>query len=317
MMPDALDPNRLYLFTFGPGLGESIVLRVPPGHWIVVDSCRIADRAAARHVFSRYEGELSCAVLTHRHRDHYRKFSQVLAEGEWSIIGCTDLELDDNWSATSEHQLANELEQIVAEIRAHWKRRPNCIWWTWRNTVCEVGRSQLTALHPDAEFGRGNPGVDENHLSTAILLEWEGAKVLLGADVENPHWETICERFPVLARHTAMKIAHHASENGVYDPLLIADRGRFWIATPYNLKDGLPRFGDNDGPRRLLQHQPEFYLTGLPTAHDRQMDAPCEATFRELQEGTRPRAVPFTLPGGLTGAMAPSRSDVVATSLRP
>ena len=121
---------------------------------------------------------------------------------------------------------------------------------------------------------------------------------------------TMGERFPALAQHVAMKIAHHASENGVYDPLLAADGGRFWVATPYNLKDGLPQFGERDGPRRVLQGQPEFYLTGLPRAHYRQMDAPCEATFRELQEGMRPRAVPFTLPGGSTGAMAPSRSDV-------
>src|SRR5260370_29276874 len=130
MMPVSLDPHRLYLFVFGPGFGESIVLRVPPNDWIVVDSCRIADRAAAQHVLSHYKGELSCVVLTHPHRDHYRMFSQVLAEGDWSVIGCSDLELDDDWSTTSENQLANELEQIVAEIRAHWKRRPECQWWT-------------------------------------------------------------------------------------------------------------------------------------------------------------------------------------------
>jgi len=310
MMPDKLDPDRLYLFVFGPGLGESIILRVPPSDWIVVDSCRIADRAAARHILSRYGGELSCVVLTHPHRDHYRKFSQVLAEGDWSVIGCNDLELDDDWSTTSENQLANELEQIHAEIKRHWKRRPDCRWWTWQDTFRHIGQAKLTALHPAESFARENPEAEKNHLSTAILLEWRGLKVLLGADVENPHWETICERFPALAQHVAMKIAHHASENGVYDPLLAADGGRFWVATPYNLKDGLPQFGERDGPRRLLQGQPEFYLTGLPRAHDRQMDAPCEATFRELQEGTRPRAVPFTLPGGLTGAMAPSRSDV-------
>lgn len=310
MMPDALDPDRLYLFTFGPGLGESIVVRVPPRHWIVVDSCRIADRAAARHVLSRYDGELSCIVLTHRHCDHYRKFSQVLGEGDWSIIGCTDLTLDDNWSATPERHLANELEQVVAEIRSHWKRRPTCVWWTWRTTVREVGGAKLTALHPEESFARQTPGADENHLSTAILVEWEGAKILLGADVENPHWQAICGRFLGLERHAAMKVPHHASENGIHGPLLVADGRRFWVATPYSLKVGLPRFGESDGPSRLLEHQPEFFLTGLPVAHDRQMEAPCEASLGELRAGTRPRAIPLSLPGGLTGVVEPSRSDL-------
>lgn len=310
MMPDALDRDRLYLFTFGPGLGESIVLRVPPGHWIVVDSCRIADRAAARHVLSRYGGELSCVVLTHRHKDHYRKFSQVLAAGDWSVIGCNDLELDDDWSATSENQLANELEQIIAEIQSSWKRRPECQWWTWRDTVREVGHARLTALHPAEEFARENPGAEKNHLSTAILLEWERVKVVLGADVENPYWQTIYGRFAGLAEHAAMKIAHHASANGVYDPLLVANRGCFWVATPYNLKGGLPQFGENDGPCRLLRHQPEFYLTGLPVAHDCQVDAPCKVTLHELQTGSRPRAIPLVLPGGLTAVAEASRSDL-------
>jgi hypothetical protein len=105
-------------------------------------------------------------------------------------------------------------------------------------------------------------------------------------------------------------VAHHAFKNGVYDPLLVADGGRLWVATPYSLKEGLPRYGDDDGPARLLQHQPEFYLTGLPVAHDRQMDDPCDATLDELRSGTRPRVAHLLLPGGLTAAIEPARSDV-------
>ena len=264
MMPDVLDPDRLYLFAFGPGLGESVVLRVPQRHWIVVDSCRIADRAAALHVLSRYEGDLSCVVLTHRHKDHYRKFSQVLATGDWPIIGCTDLELDDNWASTSENHLANELEQIIAEIRRQWKRRPGSTWWTWRNTVREVGAAKLTALHPEESFARENPGANKNHLSTAIFLEWMGVKVLLGADVENPHWKTISRNYPVLMKHTAMKVAHHASQNGVYEPLLVENPGRFWVATPWCMNGGLPRFENGHGPEQLLRHEPEFYVIRFP-----------------------------------------------------
>jgi len=63
MMPRNLEADRLYLFVFGPGFGESILIRVPPNLWIVIDSCYIADKAAALQVLPRYGGECSCLVL--------------------------------------------------------------------------------------------------------------------------------------------------------------------------------------------------------------------------------------------------------------
>jgi len=90
MMPAALVPNRLYLFVIGPGFGESIVIRVPPRHWIVIDSCKPGERAAALEILGRFDGECTCAVLTHRHQDHYPGFSQVLAHADWRIVGCAD-----------------------------------------------------------------------------------------------------------------------------------------------------------------------------------------------------------------------------------
>jgi hypothetical protein len=58
MMPSNLAPDRLHLFVIGPGFGESIVIRVPPDHWLVVDSCKPGERAAALEVVGRYGGQL-------------------------------------------------------------------------------------------------------------------------------------------------------------------------------------------------------------------------------------------------------------------
>ena len=95
MMPSHLDADHLYLFAFGPDMGESIAIRIPPDLWVVVDSCRVAGKAAAMHVLPKYGGRCECIVLTHRHKDHYAGFSRLLAYEEWRIVGCDDLWLED------------------------------------------------------------------------------------------------------------------------------------------------------------------------------------------------------------------------------
>ena len=34
-------PDLLYLFVLGPCKGETVLLRVPPGHWMVIDSFQV------------------------------------------------------------------------------------------------------------------------------------------------------------------------------------------------------------------------------------------------------------------------------------
>jgi hypothetical protein len=60
----------------------------------------------------------------------------------------------------------------------------------------------------------------------------------------------------------------------------------------------------------LLQFQDRIFLTGLPVAHESQMESPCVATRRELAAGVKPRPLDFDLPGGLSGTVEPARDDV-------
>lgn len=309
--PEQLAVDRLYLFVFGPGRGESIIVRVPPAHWLVVDSCRIGEKAAAKHVLDlayrndSYRGELACIVLTHPHRDHYRLFSQVLSAGNWTRVGCNHLKLDDACDRNPSALRANEREQIAAEIRSAWKQNHGSQWLTWRTAAIPIGHATLTVLHPPQAGATAN-AADENYLSSAMLLEWKNAKIVLGADVKNPHWAEICHEFADrnLPEHAAMKVAHHASENGVFDGLLSDRTPRFWVATPFN-SESVPKFEDNHGPDVLLRKQSEIYLTGLPTAHDRQMEAPCEATRAELRAGVKPQPISFQLSHDLIGEQLP------------
>jgi len=251
-------------------------------------------------------------VLTHRHQDHYPGFSSVIDYGEWPIIGCNDLSLDDSFAGSRdlEFRLAGELEQALSAIRERWLDNDGCIWWTWQDSTRDVGDAELTALHPREEFARNFAGPDDNELSSAILLTWQKTRLLLGADVPNPHWADICERFPLLGNHQAMKTPHHGSDEALHDGILQGTRERLWIVTPYSRGKKLPRFGDGKAVHRMLRHVDVVYLTGLPSSHDQQMGSPCEATRQELNANSSPRPVVFSLPGGIQGTVDPVRSDL-------
>ena len=72
-----------------------------------------------------------------------------------------------------------------------------------------------------------------------------------------------------------------------------------WIASPYNRGHKLPRYENDQGLAMLLGHVDEVHLTGLPVAHDRQHQAPCQTTRQDLLAGRAPSPTVTTLPSGL------------------
>lgn len=80
-VPPAVD--ELEISVFGPGYGESIVLHVGDGNWILVDSCR--DHRSREVVPLKYLHSIGVAtervqlvVATHWHDDHLAGFSEVV-----------------------------------------------------------------------------------------------------------------------------------------------------------------------------------------------------------------------------------------------
>lgn len=309
MMPEKLVPDRLYMFVIGPGFGESVVIRVPPDHWVVIDSCKPGERAAALEVLSRYSGQCACAILTHQHRDHYPGFAEILSHANWTVIGCADTKLLASRieSQNPEEHRKNELEDIMAAIVARWESDRNARWQTWRGTRKDVGEATLTSLHPTEALAGQTLEPDQNSLSTAILIEWKSVRLLLGADVENPHWDDITRQFQDLGAHAGMKVPHHGSHlsNGskgsLHKSFLTGERRREWIVTPYSKGSKRPGFEDGEGAHQLLEHVEVLHLTGLPIRHDRQAEAPCQTTRADYKSGKRPQPIIVQFAGGLTG----------------
>lgn len=251
-------------------------------------------------------------LLTHRHRDHYRGFVDLIDWGKWNRIGCNDWRVADAVPvdvADPEDQLGAGLAQVLAEIQNQWQTRPASRLLTRRGASCHFGEGMLHILHPDEAFALANRYGEPNNLSAAAVLEWKGMSILFGADVENPHWQGIAGHRANLGTHMILKVPHHASREAQHNCFLQGTPGRTWIVTPYNLKSGLPRFEDAQGMALLLRHEAAVHLTGLPVRHSRQQDEPCETTREDLLNGVHPRPIPFHLPGGITGVEEPSEPD--------
>jgi len=76
--------NELEISIFGPGYGESIVLHIGNGEWILVDSCLepySGEPAALTYLTALglgVESSVKLIVATHWHDDHVRGLAQIL-----------------------------------------------------------------------------------------------------------------------------------------------------------------------------------------------------------------------------------------------
>lgn len=72
--------GKLILYVLGPGVGESQVVSLPDGRWMVVDTCKQGDitlpLALLRHFGAK---AIDLLVISHPDRDHYKGLPEIVA----------------------------------------------------------------------------------------------------------------------------------------------------------------------------------------------------------------------------------------------
>jgi hypothetical protein len=314
-------PELLYLFVLGPGTSETVLLRIPPDRWIIIDSfkCGKPNRPAAESIVSRYGGKVEILVLTHPHQDHYPGFIDLVDRYDDAILGCVhprDCAVPGALPIDAMTALKEGAKPAFTRIWDEWTRNAARRWDTFRHVSRAVGDASITSLHPVRPLHREQWSRDPNAISTAMLVEWHNLRLLLGADVPNTEWPDIGHAFPRLSDHAAMKVPHHGSREAIHESFGNASPERFWVITPFR-KQRLPRAedmtatGEPEGLCRALSFVREIRLTSLPFRHVSEAEDPCVTTRGELRDQSRPVRTHLLEDNLMTTAAALDRQVVV------
>lgn len=267
-LPSARD-DRLLVLVFGPGTGELILVRAPGNEWLVVDGCAKsgARRAYAQLALAHYGARPAVIVMTHPHRDHAYGLADLIEEAThsepWPLLGLLPPILPSGSAApgTPAAHAAGIAERAISAIEACWAARPSCRWDLSLGSTRALGPVTLTVVSP-VGFA-SNP----NERSTALLVEWEGVHVVLGADLEpTASWRDTLSQYPQAAWHQGLKVAHHGSIQAQEPTLFAPSPAAARVITPY-AASSLPRFDSGGGVALHLASVAQVHLTALPRAH--------------------------------------------------
>ena len=216
-------PDEIEVSLFGPGFGESVVIHVGHGEWIVVDSCveeRNGDPKPLQYLCSLGVDPataVTAVVATHWHDDHVAGLGNLLDACRNAVLVCSValttkefLELAQLYEEApglippGPKEIQKAL-RIAAERSHRLKRCMLCYALAnrpiWRSAKAGA---QAVALSPSDEMVRrslqrvaraceiakkGNPILDRlesgpNDVAAAIRIDVGGRSILLGSDLE-------------------------------------------------------------------------------------------------------------------------------------
>ena len=284
--------NEFELTLLGPGYGESVVLHVGGGVWVIVDSC--VDTNGTPQALRYLESidvdpakAVELIVATHWHDDHIRGIAKLVGICNRAAFSCASVLLCKEFlsvvgalegrppsgrgSGLKEiHSVFSRPAQVASNLTLAIANRP----------ILVKGGCEIRALSPDdANFinfvrtigrllsGSGKvrirvPSLSPNDVSVALWVKVEDVAVLLGSDLERRGWTAVLENVALRdGKASVFKVPHHGSEDahepGVWKQMLELDP--LAVLTPW-------RRGNRTLPiqrdvKRILSHTPNAYAT--------------------------------------------------------
>lgn len=213
--------GSLTVYVFGPGFGESQVVALPDGKWMVVDSCVHHGVNLPLELLRHFDvPAIDLLAVTHADLDHYKGLPEIVAHGNvqygWHYPGFPTarsilLQLEKNEPEPGFAEARRTLDALKPLMKRN--RFPSVLALRpWRRG----SGYEITAVAPCSSemayegerlsdlFSRVQTGEklsrdekrrlmgEANRLSLALVVRWHNVGVLLGGDVE--HDETNPDR---------------------------------------------------------------------------------------------------------------------------
>ena len=297
-----LEPGKVNVWVFGPGVGEFVVVHVPPDGWLSIDGCSADAALWPLSFFAHHKVAPTHILMTPPHTDHARGVQALIDHftsgiAPWPRLGLLvpprRAALRGASQAAFESKLANG---VLNAVKTRWRRQPASRWEPIAGGIEPLGSGAVRVLSPErAVVMRRGKHFDWNRAATALAIEWQGQRVVLGADlVENTGkaWTAVLKRYPIVRQHLVLKVAHHGSFEAQHGQLLARLPGEAQVTlvtTPF-ASQNLPRFTKGEGAELLLMHSQRLLLTGLPQAFETQNKKPRQWSRSRLTHLKRPIA---------------------------
>ena len=244
--------DEVEVTVMGPGHGESIVVHLGKGEWMVVDSCLDTEDGVRLPAPLRYlrslgvdvDSSVKLVVISHWDDDHIRGISEVVRACSAAKIcfstALTKREFVGFVEAVALGGLAaeggniSELKQVLAILGSRSQRIlaatpgrtligiPKVTSWSPSDYEAMQFLQFVAQEHPKAgkPLRKAVPG-SPNLTSVVLSIDWPGTSALLGADMET-HSDTrrgwgavVSEALRIgFKKGQVVKIPHHGSDTG-------------------------------------------------------------------------------------------------------
>ncbi len=285
-------PEEFELTVIGPGYGESVVVHLGRGAWMIVDSC--VDSGGAPHPL-RYLEDLGIepaesvrfVVATHWHDDHIRGMAQVVTRCLRARFCCSGALARREFLVAvgkSEERPRSRVSSGLRELHGVFSQLSEKPTWALADRlVHRSSDSEVWALSPDdlvfkrfldslagllPDRGapkRRIPDLSPNEVSVVLWVRSAGGVALLGADLERAGWQrTLGRGTRPEGLASAFKVPHHGAETahepGVWKQMLTPSPVA--VLTPWTR--GGRRLPGRADLSRILSETPHAYATAPP-----------------------------------------------------
>ncbi len=333
-------PDQIEVNVFGPGYGECVLVHIGNGQWIVVDSCLGTDRRPAALEYLEKLGtnpsdNVRLIVATHWHDDHIKGIAELVRVCDKAVFCCAAALREEEFLslvAALEKRPATPagsgLRELYNAFTTLSRRSATCSYAIANRLIFNQNACRIWSLSPsDATYNtfiqrlnlivpttteakRRIPSLTPNDASVVLLIELDGASILLGADLERRGWVEILKDYnQPTCKPSVFKVPHHGSVDAhvdqVWEDILV--KLPIAVLTPWRRGRGsLPTSTDVD---RIVSFTERSYISasnsGAAGRSPRHRNSAVARTIRETGANIRPI--------GTTGGMLRLRKRLSST----